>query len=94
MAKMTKRTTEQDPEPKKDAFVGRELGVENRKQNEEVADTLTVGEGVQFYSEGWRYGTVDTLPAADEKRYGQIRIRHPTTGAVWVAGRDVRKLEV
>jgi hypothetical protein len=94
MAKMTKRTTEQDPEPKKDAFVGRELGVENRKQNEEMADSLVLGQPCQFYADGWRYGHVDQLPASDEKKYGQVRILHPTTGPIWVAGRDVRKLEV
>lgn len=92
MAKMTKRTTE--PEPKKDAFVGRELGVENRKQNEEMADSLVLGQPCQFYADGWRYGHVDQLPASDEKKYGQVRILHPTTGPIWVAGRDVRKLEV
>ena len=92
MAKMTKRTTE--PEPKTDAFVGRELGVENRKQNEEMADSLVLGQPCQFYADGWRYGHVDQLPASDEKKYGQVRILHPTTGPIWVAGRDVRKLEV
>ena len=48
MAKMTKRTTE--PEPKTDAFVGRELGVENRKQNEEMTDSLIEGQAVQYYA--------------------------------------------
>jgi len=90
MAKMTKRTTE--PEPKTDAFVGRELGVENRKQNEEMTDSLIEGQAVQYYADGWRYGHVDQLPASDEKKYGQVRILHAQTGAVWVAGRDVKKI--
>ena len=95
MGRMTKRTKEpeSEPQPQTDAVVGRELQVHYQHENEEMADTLTEGEVVQYYDSGWRVGTVETLPAADEKKYGQVRIVHAQTGRVWVAGRDVRKIK-
>ena len=93
MARMTKRKTEPEPvEPvaQTDAIVGRELVDMYRHQNEEAADKLAVGQAVQFYDSGWRYGHVDALPESDEPKYGKVRIVHPTTGRVWVEARDVR----
>jgi hypothetical protein len=93
---MTKRTKEvEPPAPQTDAVVGRELLEAYRHQNEEQADKLTEGMAVQYYDDGWRYGKVDEggLPAADEKRYGQVRVKRPTTGTVWVEARDVKPLE-
>jgi guanyl-specific ribonuclease Sa len=72
--------------------VGRDLQALYQRQNEEVADTLSEGEAVQYWDDGLRYGTVEKLPAADEKRYGDVRILHAQTGRVWVAGRDVRRI--
>lgn len=96
MARMTKRTKEvESATPQTDAVVGRELLETYRHQNEEMADRLTVGQAVQFFDDGWRWGHVDEggLPESDEKKYGQVRILHPTTGRVWVAGRDVKPQE-
>jgi hypothetical protein len=101
---LTKRTAEKPTQSSRaddegvtdkmdDVTVGRDLLQDYRRQSEAVVDTLVEGQGVQFYDNGWRYGTVDSLPAADEKRYGQVRILHPTTGTIWIAGRDVRPLE-
>jgi hypothetical protein len=58
-----------------------------------MVDTLTEGEAVTYYDDGWRYGHIESVPAADEKKYGQVRIVHAQTGRVWVAGRDVRKMK-
>ena len=91
MARMTRRT--QEPEqPQTDAVVGRDLQARYQRQNEAMVDTLSEGEAVQYFDCGWRYGTVEKLPAADEKRYGEVRIVHAQTGRVWVAGRDVRRI--
>jgi hypothetical protein len=93
MARMTKRTAEPKPEePQTDVVVGRELLEARRRESEEMADTLSEGEAVTYYDDGWRYGHVEKLPASDEKRYGEVRIMHQSTGRIWVAARDVRRL--
>jgi hypothetical protein len=89
---MTKRTKEPPP-PQTDAFVGRDLLSDYKRENEEMVDTLVEGETVQYYSEGWRVGKVEMLPDADEVKYGQVRILHAQTGRVWVPGRDVKKIQ-
>ena len=95
MPRLTKRTSEPEPEPvpQTDAFVGRALDTEYKKKNEEMAETLALDQKVQFWDEGWRYGIVDALPAADEPKYGKVRILHSITGRVWVDGRDVRPIK-
>jgi hypothetical protein len=90
--KLTKRE-KPEPLPQTDAVVGRELLGDQKRESEEMADTLTEGETVQYYDSGWRVGKVDALPESDELRYGQVRIVHAQTGRVWVAGRDVRKIK-
>jgi len=92
MARMTRRTQEPQ-EPQTDAVVGRDLQARYQRQNEAMVDTLTEGEAVTYYDDGWRYGHIESVPAADEKKYGQVRIVHAQTGRVWVAGRDVRKMK-
>ena len=89
---MTRRTQEPQ-EPQTDAVVGRDLQARYQRQNEAMVDTLTEGEAVTYYDDGWRYGHIESVPAADEKKYGQVRIVHAQTGRVWVAGRDVRKMK-
>jgi len=92
MARMTKRETPKEEAPQTDAVVGRELLDARRLESEAVADTLTEGETVQYYDDGWRVGKVEKLPAADEPRYGQVRIVHQSTGRIWVEARDVRRI--
>lgn len=94
MGRMTNRTKriKEPPPPQTDAVVGRDLQAKWQHESEEMVDTLAEGESVQYYNDGWRVGTVDSLPAADEKRYGSVRILHAQTGRVWVAGRDVRRI--
>jgi hypothetical protein len=94
MARLSKRTQpEPEPVPQTDAVVGRELQEQRRRENEAAADLLTEGEAVQYYDDGWRYGTVEKLPDADEPKYGQVRIVHAQTGRVWIEARDVKKIE-
>ena len=94
MGRMTRRTKEPEaPAPQTDAFVGRELIESHQHESEALADTLSLGETVQYYSEGWRVGKVDLLPDADEPEYGQVRILRLPKGTLWVAGRDVRKIK-
>ena len=94
MPRLTKRVVKEEPPPRTDANVGRELQEFYRHQNEAVADKLTVGEGVEYWDDGWRYGKVDKLPESDEARYGQVRIMHQITGTVWVDGRDIKPLKM
>jgi hypothetical protein len=96
MARLSKRAKISEPEistPQTDAFIGRDLILAHKRESEEIADTLTIGQGVQYYDGGLRYGTVHILPEADEKRYGQVCILSVTKRTVWVAGRDIRPLE-
>lgn len=94
MARLVKREAPTEEAPQTDAVVGRELQEQQRRENEEAADSFEGAEGlgVQFYDDGWRYGRVDKVPISDEKRYGEVRIKHAQTGNVWVPARDVRRV--
>jgi hypothetical protein len=95
MPRLSKRKAAPEPEttPQTDAVVGRDIIEQHQRESEAAADLLTEGEAVTYYNEGWRYGHVETLPASDEPKYGQVRIIHQTTGRVWIAARDVRRLK-
>ena len=93
MERLSKRT-KPEPLPQTDAFVGRDLLDQHRRENETAADLLVEGQAVTYYDDGWRYGHVETLPAADEKKYGQVRILHAQTGRVWIEARDIRRIDV
>lgn len=92
MARLNKRN-KPEPLPQTDANVGREIQRDNKEKNEQQTDRLQVGQHVQYWDEGWRYGTVDKLPLADETRYGEVRIRHNITGTVWIEGADIKPLD-
>jgi hypothetical protein len=83
-----------EPEPRTDVVVGRGLLERYRRQSEEMADRLEVGQAVQYFDDGWRYGTVETLPDADHQKYGSVRLVHAATGRIWVAGRDIKPLSL
>lgn len=53
---------------------------------------MTVGEAVQYYKDGWRYGIVKHIPVRG-KKLGEIQITHPMTGEVWIPAADVRELK-
>jgi hypothetical protein len=91
MGRMTRRT-KAEPVAQTDAVVGRDIIDGYQKQNEAAADLLTEGEAVQYFHDGWRYGKIETLPAADEPRYGEVRILHALTGRLWVAARNIRRI--
>lgn len=92
MARMIKREVVKESQPHTDAVVGRDLLETHRAENEAMADSLVEGETIQYYDDGWRVGKVEKLPVADEPRYGEVRIVHASTGRVWVAARDTRRI--
>lgn len=102
---LTKRTTEKSQKPQRpDAeggtgrmgdVTGRELLENIRHRNEEAADSWESHEGepCRYYDSGWRYGHIEKVPLSDEKRYGEIRIKHSMTGLCWCDAQDVRRVE-
>jgi len=57
-----------------------------------AAQEFAVGEAVQYYEKGWRYGHVAEI-GAKGLRLGMVKVEHPVTGCVWVKGTDVRRLD-
>jgi len=68
--------------------IGREVLKEEKIQNAATASTFRVGEAVQFYKDGWRYGHVQSLGV--KLRLGMVQVEHPITGSHWVKASDVR----
>lgn len=52
---------------------------------------MQVGDPVQYYENGWRYGIVKHIPTRGKKA-DEIQITHPVTGDVWIPAKDVRPL--
>lgn len=70
--------------------IGREVIKEDKKENVAAASSFRLGEAVQFYREGWRFGHVNAVGA--KLRAGMVQVEHPTTGMHWIKASDVRTL--
>lgn len=71
--------------------LGREQIKETKQANREAATVFRIGEAIQFYKDGWRYGHVKEI-GVGKLRSGQIKIEHPITGDHWASASDVRQL--
>jgi hypothetical protein len=71
--------------------IGREVLAVEKIDNAEAAAAFRIGEAVQFYRGGWRFGHVKAL-GATKLRSGMVQIEHPMTGEHWLKASDVRPL--
>jgi hypothetical protein len=73
------------------ATVGRGLVERQESENVSVVSEFTIGEAVQYYLEGWRFGHIVEIPSRGLRR-GMVRVEHSQTGKHWVNARDLRKM--
>jgi hypothetical protein len=72
--------------------LGREQIKVEKQENRAAADTFRIGEAVQFYKDGWRYGHIKAY-GIGKVRGGMLQIEHPITGLLWLDATDVRHLD-
>ena len=72
--------------------IGRDLQVEQNEEAVEAVSEFTIGQPVQYYDKGWRFGHVAEIPSRGLRR-GMIQIHHAITGNVWVQGTNVKAIE-
>jgi hypothetical protein len=70
--------------------IGREVIQAEKRDNSAAAITYRIGEAIQFYKDGWRFGHVRALGA--KLRSGMVQVEHQITGNHWVKASDVRHL--
>lgn len=79
--------------PKRDlATIGREVLAEQKEENIVAVAGFEVGEAVQYYDEGWRFGHICELPIKGLNK-GRARVHNGITDRkVWVDGTGLRKV--
>jgi hypothetical protein len=74
------------------AVIGREIIEEQRVENLTAVEGFEIGEAVQYFDQGWRYGFVRELPIKGLNK-GRARVEHSVTGRkTWVDGTGLRHL--
>jgi hypothetical protein len=71
--------------------IGREVLQTEKVNNSEAAAAFRIGEAIQFYRAGWRFGHVKAL-GATKLRAGMVQVEHPMSGDHWLKASDVRTL--
>lgn len=72
------------------ATIGREVLAEEKQVVPVIG--FEIGEAVQYFNDGWRYGHVIDLPDKGLNK-GRARVEHPTGHRVWVDGAGLKKME-
>jgi len=74
------------------AQLGRDAAQLTREENIEAVIGFEIGEALQYYDRGWRYGHLREVGQRGKRR-GMVCVEHPTTGTVWIEARDLKKLK-
>lgn len=74
------------------ATIGREVIKQEKAENITAVEGFEIGEAVQYYIEGWRYGFVRELPIKGINK-GRARVEHSVSGKkFWVDGTGLLKI--